>query len=135
DWKGLHYLTCANQVLLDRQNHAPGIENSGTMFSYSPFEVHRCCQHNVSHGWPYYAEHLWLAAPGNGLGVAFYAPSEVTAMVADGTPVKIVEETAYPFDEEVKFKFSCEKPLHFPMTLRIPSWSSGATLLLNGKAV
>ena len=31
------------------------------MFSYSPFEVYRCCQHNVSHGWPYYAEELWLA--------------------------------------------------------------------------
>ena len=29
DWKGLHYLTCANQVLLDRNNHAPGVENSG----------------------------------------------------------------------------------------------------------
>src|SRR5579859_4105105 len=27
DWKGLHYLTCANQVRLDRNNHAPGIQN------------------------------------------------------------------------------------------------------------
>src|SRR6185369_649061 len=34
--KALHYLTCANQVQLDRSNKAPGIQNSGTMFSYSP---------------------------------------------------------------------------------------------------
>src|SRR5438128_3552755 len=93
DWKGLHYLTCANQVLLDRRNHAPGIENGGTMFSYSPFEVYRCCQHNVSHGWPYYAEELWLATPDRGLCASLYAASEVTAKVGDGSTVKISEET------------------------------------------
>jgi hypothetical protein len=52
DWKGLHYLTCANQVQLDKNNHAPGIQNGGTMFSFSPLAVYRCCQHNVPHGWP-----------------------------------------------------------------------------------
>jgi len=40
-------------VQLDKANKAPGIENSGTMLSYSPFQVYRCCQHNISHGWPY----------------------------------------------------------------------------------
>ena len=37
DQKGLHYLTCANQVQLDRENKSPGIQNGGTMFSYSPY--------------------------------------------------------------------------------------------------
>jgi len=64
--KGLHYITSANQMQLDRHNKSPGIQNGGTMFSYSPFETYRCCQHNVSHGWPYYAEELWLATPDNG---------------------------------------------------------------------
>jgi putative endopeptidase len=62
DWKGLHYLTCANQVQLDKNNHAPAVENSGTMLSYSPFEVYRCCQHNVSHGWPGWP--AWTACGG-----------------------------------------------------------------------
>jgi len=84
DQKGLHYLTCANQVQLDRHNKAPGVQNSGTMFSYSPFEVYRCCQHNVSHGWPYYAEELWLATPDNGLCASLYAASEVSAKVEAG---------------------------------------------------
>ena len=52
DLKALHYITCDNQVQLDRENKSPGIQNGGTMFSYSPYEVYRCCQHNVSHGWP-----------------------------------------------------------------------------------
>jgi len=37
DWKGLHYLTCANQVQLDKENKSPEIQNDGTIFSYSPF--------------------------------------------------------------------------------------------------
>ncbi len=67
DQKALHYLTCPNQISLDKNNKAPAIENSGTMFSYSPYKVYRCCQHNVAHGWPYYAEELWLATPDRGL--------------------------------------------------------------------
>ena len=34
--KGLHYLTCANQVQLDKATRAPGIQNGGTMFSLQP---------------------------------------------------------------------------------------------------
>ena len=30
----------------------PGIQNGGNMLAYSPWDF-RCCQHNVSHGWPY----------------------------------------------------------------------------------
>ena len=81
--QGPHYLTCANQVQLDKDNKSPGIQNGGTMFSYSPYEVYRCCQHNVSHGWPYYAEELWLATPDRGLCASLYAASEVTAKVGD----------------------------------------------------
>ena len=135
DWKGLHYLTCANQVQLDKNNKAPAIQNSGTMFSYSPFEVYRCCQHNVSHGWPYYAEELWLATPDQGLCASLYAASEVTAKVAGGASVKVAEETDYPFGDTVTLKISAAQPVRFPLYLRIPGWCSNASAKLNGKAV
>jgi hypothetical protein len=135
DWKGLHYLTCANQVVLDRHNHAPGIENSGTMFSYSPFEVYRCCQHNVSHGWPYYAEELWLATPDRGLCASLYAASEVTAGVGDGMTVKISEETDYPFSETITLKISTQKAARFPLYLRMPRWCAKPSAKVNGKSV
>jgi hypothetical protein len=122
DWKALHYLTCANQIQLDRQNKSPNIENGGTMFSYSPFQVYRCCQHNVSHGWPYYAEELWLATHDRGLCVSLYAASEVSATVGNGTTVKISEETDYPFSDEINFTLSVSKPVEFPLYLRIPFW-------------
>src|SRR5437667_1707714 len=133
DWKGLHYLTCANQVVLDLGNHAPGVENSGTMFSYSPFEVYRCCQHNVSHGWPYYAEELWLATLDRGICASLYSASEVTAKVGDGSTVKISEETDYPFSYTIKLKFYAPKPVTFPLHLRIHAWCGKPSATVNGK--
>ena len=133
DGKGLHYLTCANQVQLDKSNHAPGVENGGTMFSYSPFEVYRCCQHNVSHGWPYYAEELWLATADNGLCASLYAASEVSAKVGDGSTVKIVEETGYPFSDSVALRISAAQAVDFPLYLRIPRWCEKPAVKVNGK--
>ncbi|HWW03261.1 MAG TPA: beta-L-arabinofuranosidase domain-containing protein [Candidatus Acidoferrum sp.] len=135
DLKGLHYLTCANQVQLDKNNKSPGVQNEGTMFSYSPGEVYRCCQHNVSHGWPYYAEELWLATPDRGLCASLYAASEVAARVGDGAVIKISEDTDYPFGQNVEFKVSATNSVAFPFYLRIPRWCAGASLKINAKAV
>ena len=132
DWKGLHYLTCANLIQLDRQNKAPAFENGGTMLSYSPFEVYRCCQHNVAHGWPYYAEELWLATPDRGLCASLYAASEVTANVGAGTEVRIAEETDYPFRDTITLRVSTAKPVAFPLYLRIPRWCDHPAVALNG---
>jgi hypothetical protein len=133
DYRALHYLTGANMVQLDRGNKAPGIENSGKMLSYSPFEVYRCCQHNISHGWPYFAEEMWLATGDGGLCASLYAQSEVAAKVADGQDVKIVETTNYPFEERVTFKVSTGKPVVFPLYLRVPKWTPSAAVRVNGK--
>ena len=119
DLKALHYLTSPNMVQLDKGNKAPGIMNSGTMFSFSPGEVYRCCQHNVAQGWPYFAEELWLATSDGGLCASLYSASEVTAKVgfaaslatrSNGADVKISEETDYPFSDTIRFKLSPAKP-------------------------
>jgi hypothetical protein len=134
DCKALHYLTGANMVQLDRKNKAPGIENSGTMLSYSPFEVYRCCQHNVSHGWPYYAEELWLATSDAGLCASLYAASEVTAKVADGQTVSVTETTDYPFADTIALKVNAKAPVRFPLYLRVPGWCDRPELHINGRA-
>jgi len=134
DEKALHYVTCANQVQLDRNNKSPEIQNDGTMVSYSPYEVYRCCQHNVSHGWPYYAEELWLATPDNGLCASLYAASEVSAKVGDRDEVKITEETDYPFRDTVKFTIETAKTAKFPLYLRVPRWCQSGFVTINGTA-
>ncbi len=133
DGKALHYLTSPNQAQLDRQNKAPGIDNQGNMFAYSPDKVFRCCQHNVAHGWPYYAEELWLATADRGLCASLYAAGEVTAKVGAGDTVKITEQTDYPFSDTIEFKIHLARPAHFPLYLRLPRWCADATIKLNGK--
>jgi hypothetical protein len=132
DLKGLHYLTAPNLVQCDPANDHV-YQNRGYMLPFSPGEVHRCCQHNVAMGWPYYAEHLWLATPENGLAAALYAASAVEAKVGRGVKVRIEEDTDYPFDGAVNFKLSLPETVKFPLYIRIPAWAEGATLALNGK--
>jgi hypothetical protein len=133
DEKALHYVTCANQIQLDHRNKAPAIQNSGTMVSYSPYQVYRCCQHNVSHGWPYYAEELWLATPDNGLCASLYAACEVSARAGDAAEVTLREETDYPFRDSVKFTVATARPAKFPLYLRVPRWCDAAAVSVNGK--
>lgn len=132
--KALHYLTSPNMIQCDAGSKAPGLQNSGPMLLFDPYD-HRCCQHNVSHGWPYYSEHLWLAAPGNGLAVALYGPSQVTARVGGGQTVTIDEETQYPFRDQVRLKLRTAKPVAFPLTLRLPAWCSAPVLSVNNRPV
>jgi hypothetical protein len=135
DEKALHYITCANQIQLDRYNKSPEIQNQGTMISYSPYEVYRCCQHNVSQGWPYYAEELWLATPDNGLCASLYAASEVEAKAGTGATVKISEATDYPFKDTVKFTVQTDRASKFPLYLRIPRWCESASVNVNKETV
>jgi DUF1680 family protein len=63
----------------------------------------------------------------------------VTGKVADGIPVAVSEETAYPFDESIRFKISFpdkkRKNAFFPFHLRIPGWCTSPVVRLNGEVV
>jgi hypothetical protein len=114
---------------------ADDIDNHGTMFSYSPNAVYRCCQHNHVMGWPYYAEHLWLATADNGLCATLYAAGDVTAIVGNGEGGKVIiaETTNYPFSDTIQLRFTAPKAVEFPLYLRIPRWCSTPTIQVNGK--
>jgi DUF1680 family protein len=132
DLKALHYLTSPNVCQLDHGNKAPGIQNGGEMLSYNPHS-YRCCQHNVAHGWPYYAEHLWMATPDNGLAAVLYAASEVTAKVGTGSEVTIRVQTQYPFEDSIRLTITADKDVAFPLYLRVPGWCAEPAVKINGK--
>jgi hypothetical protein len=161
DFRGLRYLTAPNMVVSDDRDHSPGIENSGPFLLMNPFSS-RCCQHNHSQGWPYYAEHLWMATPDNGVAALLYSESTVKVRVgsqpvaggaevtgeskavggaevtgeskaAGGAEVTITETTHYPFDSTVRLRVEVEKPSAFPVYLRIPGWCTSARVRVNGR--
>ncbi len=131
DLKALRYLTSPNQVNSDRRSKAPALADGGPMQVMNPHD-HRCCQHNFGFGWPYYADSLWCAAPGNGLAAVFYAAAGVTATVGGGTAVTIDQETRYPFDETVALTLRPAAPVTFPLFLRVPGWCTTPAVSING---
>ena len=131
DFRGLRYLTAPNMVVSDDRDHSPGIENSGPFLLMNPFSS-RCCQHNHSQGWPYYAEHLWMATPDDGIAGLLYSSCLVRAKVGDGSEVTVEETTHYPFDSTVSIRVGVDRPSRFPLYLRIPGWCSSARLRVNG---
>ncbi len=90
DLKGLHYLTASNQPQLDNSSQHE-YHNKYRQISYSPFEVYRCCQHNVAMTWPWFVENLWQASPDGGLVAWMYGGSTVCAKVRNGVTVTIEE--------------------------------------------
>lgn len=136
DFKALRYLTAPNQVISDARDKSPGVQNGGPMFLMNPHD-HRCCQHNMAHGWPYLAEHLWLATPDRGLAFVLYAACEVKAKVGDGGEVRIAAATNYPFSDRIELTVSlaaAAKAVEFPLYLRVPGWCDGAKVSINGQA-
>ena len=131
DFKGLRYLTAPNMAVSDSRNHAPGLQNEGPFLMMNPFSS-RCCQHNHAQGWPYYAEHLFMATPDNGIGAILYSTGEVTAKVANGKMITLKESTHYPFDDKITLTIQTKEQVSFPLYLRIPAWCTAAALTING---
>ena len=136
--RGTHYVTCANCIQLDNQAKShQQFSNDWAMLAYKPgVHDYRCCPHNYGMGWPYYAQECWLATYDGGLCASMYVSSQVTALVGpnDGTTVTIVQETDYPFDGKVQFRFQLPRATQFKLYLRIPRWCQKApTLALNGE--
>jgi len=134
DYGALRYLTAPNQINSDKRCKYPVYTNAGAMQWMNPHD-HRCCQHNGGMGWPFFAESLWHATPGNGLAAVLYAPCRVKATVGEGVEVDITQQTFYPFDGRVRITLSTPQAVRFPLYLRVPGWCDAARFAVNGTPV
>ncbi|NJO25566.1 MAG: hypothetical protein HC867_07110, partial [Bacteroidia bacterium] len=84
--------------------------------------------------WTKFTQNLFYASEDNGLAALIYAPSEVKARVSNGIEITVVEETGYPFNENIRFTINTkEAAVKFPFHFRIPGWCREATININGK--
>lgn len=93
-----------------------------------------CCTANFHQGWPKLVASLWMASAEGGLAATLYGPCEVATKVS-GVPVTLREETDYPFREQIVIHVDPERPLRFPIALRVPGWAKRARIRVNGKAM
>ncbi|WP_407946989.1 beta-L-arabinofuranosidase domain-containing protein [Parabacteroides sp. PH5-16] len=136
DFSGRQYYQQINQVEVSCKHRNFVTPHDDTDNLFGTLTGYPCCTSNLHQGWPKLVQHLWFASADNGLAALVYAPSAVTAQVAGGTSVTIAEETAYPFDEQIRFRFTYAdkkvKSAFFPFHFRIPSWCSQPVVRLNG---
>lgn len=133
DFKALQYFSSVNQFIATGSSDHNEFKKGSTWMAYRPTHETECCAGNVHRFMPNYVSRMWMDGTRKGeLVAAMYGPSEVRHKLPDGPVVTVSEETAYPFEGEIRFVFSMEKPARFPFTLRVPEWCSYAEVRING---
>jgi uncharacterized protein len=100
----------------------------------NPWYDTTCCPPNL--------ERTFASLPGyfystnkDGLYVHLYDNSTLDWHLENGTPIKVVQKTNYPWDGDVKLTVSPAEPADFGMNVRIPGWAKSAKVAVNGKAI
>ncbi|MEA2710344.1 MAG: hypothetical protein QOF78_2945, partial [Phycisphaerales bacterium] len=134
DLTALRYYTLPNHVIAKRGGQGFG-QNYDNGIVYGPRSGYPCCCFNVHQGWPKFVQNSWMATNDNGLAVIAYAPNTVTGRVGGGATATVMQETRYPFDDEIRFKITMSAPTSFPLSLRTPGWCERPSLTVNGQPV
>jgi hypothetical protein len=124
----------ANQVLVSVAKREWS-SNGNTANIYGLRPQYPCCMGNMHHAWPRLVEHMWMSTPDNGLAALVFGPCKVSTKAADGSKISIIEETDYPFDGTVRFRFDLPKELSFPFHIRIPAWADKALVHYRDKTL
>ena len=123
DFRRHQYLSSVNQAVCGPFAQSAHFNyGESTWRQYRRAHFPQCCTGNINRSMPSFVRRMWLKAKGGGAPVAMlYGPSEF-AGEQDGVPYTIVEETAYPFEDEVRFTLRSAKPLKVALRCRIPGW-------------
>jgi uncharacterized protein len=92
-----------------------------------------CCTVNMHQGWPKFVASLWMQTSDDGIAAITYAPSELKTVVNGSVPVRITEETEYPFKDRIVLKIDPASKVSFPLHLRIPAWAKSAKVHVNSR--
>ena len=131
DFMRKQYFQQVNQVLITDEGRNFFNDNNGHLV-FGTTSGYPCCVSNMHQGWPKFVQNLWYATSDNGIAALVYGASEVTAKVNGGSEVRIVEETFYPFKDEITFTVLSKNPTNFPFHLRIPQWCKNPQIKING---
>lgn len=109
-----------------------GFDPSGGDKIRNPWYDTTCCPPNL--------ERTFASLPGyfystskDGLYLHLYDNSQLDWHLEDGTGLKVVQKTKYPWDGAVEVAVTPAKPTEFTIYLRVPAWSAGTEVSVNGK--
>lgn len=122
DWTG-EYLT---------NDHEPTGKYIG---AYKMRHLPKCCNAMTSKGFAQFVENATMQTPEGELTFVYYGPSTVRAALPNIGPVSIVQDTDYPYEDQVRFTLALNRPAEFPLRFRIPAWCRSARLTVNDEPV
>jgi uncharacterized protein len=100
----------------------------------NPWYDTTCCPPNL--------ERTFASLPGyfystskDGLYLHLYDNAQLDWRLEDGSPIKVVQETRFPWDGSVAVTVTPQAPKEFTFYLRIPAWSARTDVKVNGVAV
>ncbi|MCX7424625.1 MAG: glycoside hydrolase family 127 protein [Planctomycetia bacterium] len=104
-------------------------------FQAKPDTPHlNCCSVNGPRGYGSISQ--WgVMRSDRGLVVNYYGPMEASASLADGTPVRIRQQTDYPAGGNVTMTVEPAQAKPFTLALRIPAWSEKTRVSVGGEVV
>ena len=104
----------------------------GSCLKYYSRNAFTCCSGTYFQNIAEYSNLVYFRGS-NALYVNLYLPSEVEWKGAAGT-VKLTQSTKYPEAGSVSLSLAIERPETFALKLRVPGWSSGMSIRVNGRA-
>ena len=139
DWTAVQYFSCPNQVIATHDScHVAFPEGNKGWMAYRPNPGHHvaCCGGNAHRFLPNYVIRMWMTDREGGLAAVLYGAATVRAKVgAASHTVEIVQETDYPFGEEINFTIRTSTPVAFALLLRVPGWCRDPQVVLNDNAL
>jgi len=96
-----------------------------------PFLSSFCCPPNLARTVAEAAGYAYAKAEDT-LYVNLYGSSRLNTQLAAGQPLKVTQESEYPWNGRVRLKLLESAARPFALKLRIPRWARGATIRLNG---
>ena len=122
-----------------------GISLDGTGFFYqNPLASHgdrhrhewfgcACCPPNIARLLASVGQYIYAESE-EGIYVNLYVGSTADAIAAGNVPVRLTQETDYPWSGDVTLTITPTTPVPFTLNLRIPGWSDQFEVRINGEA-
>lgn len=134
DYGARQYFQQANQIEVSRNPRNFNVSYHGAAQLFGVLTGYPCCTANMHQAWPKFVQNLWYATADGGLAALIYSPSAVRAKVAGEKEVVILEETGYPFDEQIRLTINLNnaEEAGFPLYLRMPGWCKVPEIRING---
>ncbi len=124
DERCIPYLSAPNQIYATSNSSNICLDQQ----QYSPIYPVSCCPVNAVAIVPDFVRGMLLRDESDNVYAVAYGPCSL-----DYKGISLEENTYYPFRNSVSFKIKCDRK--FSLNLKIPNWSEGVSLKINGAEI